>query len=201
MKTRQRTKTCVHLRPSVANVVSFILITLFLPAFTAPAQTTEQNTYARFLNIGIEQMKAADYQGAINSFEQARRYNDSAAAAHLGLGIAYFHLHEEQYAESELKRALEINPREATAYQFLGELYYRKDDLDSAVSYWEKAVELDPSASGLRARLERVRREHQTEKDFNRDVTRLDGLSSGYLKTPTAKLAALCRTILTEKYR
>jgi tetratricopeptide (TPR) repeat protein len=159
MKTQQLTKTRIHLFPSVAKVAFFILTTLFFTVFTAPAQITEQNAYARFLNKGIEQMKAADYQAARNSFEQARRYNDSAAAAHLGLGIAYFHLRNE------------INPREATAYQYLGELYYRKDDLDSAASYWEKAVELDPSASGPRARLERVRREHKTEKDFNQDVT------------------------------
>jgi len=119
----------------------------------------------------MEQMKAADYQGALNSFEQARRYNDSAAAAHLGLGITYFHLRNDQCAERELNRALEINPREVIAYQFLGELYYRKDDIDSAASYWEKAVALDPSASGLRARLERVRKEHKTEKDFTQDVT------------------------------
>ena len=155
----------------MAKVAFFILMTLFLTVFTAPAQTNEQNAYARFLNKGIEQIKAADYEAARNSFEQARRYNDSAAAAHLGLGIAYFYLRNDQYAERELNRALEINTREATAYQYLGELYYRKDDLESAASYWEKAVELDPSASGPRARLERVRREHKTEKDFNQDVT------------------------------
>jgi tetratricopeptide (TPR) repeat protein len=171
MKTQQLTKTCIHPCPSVAKIAFFILMTFFFTVLVAPAQTTQQNTYTRFLNNGIEQMKAADYQAARNSFEQACRYNDFAAAAHLGLGIAYFHLRHDQYAERELNRALEINPREATAYQFLGELYYRKDDLDSAASYWEKAVELDPSASGLRARLERVRREHKTEKDFNRDVT------------------------------
>jgi len=171
MKTHQLTKNRIHLCISVAKVAFFILMTLFFTVFTAPAQTNEQNAYARFLNKGIEQIKAADYEAARNSFEQARRYNDSAAAAHLGLGIAYFYLRNDQYAERELNRALEINPREATAYQYLGELYYRKDDLESAASYWEKAVELDPSASGPRARLERVRREHKTEKDFNQDVT------------------------------
>jgi tetratricopeptide (TPR) repeat protein len=152
--------------------ISFILLTvLLLAAITVHAQTAEQNTYARFLNNGMEQMKAADYRAARNSFEQALRYNDSDSAAHLGLGIAYFQLRDDRYAERELNRALEINPREATAYQFLGELYYRKDDLASAASYWEKAVELNPSVNGLRARLERIRREHKTEKDFNRDVT------------------------------
>jgi tetratricopeptide (TPR) repeat protein len=171
MRTQQLTKTRIYLCPSVAKIAFFTLTTLFFTVTTVPAQTTEQNAYARFLQNGMEQMKASDYQAARNSFEQARRYNDSAAAAHLGLGMAYFHLRDDQYAERELNRALEINPREATAYQFLGELYYRKDDLDSAASYWEKAVELDPSSSGLRARLERIRREHKTEKEFNRDVT------------------------------
>ena len=171
MKTQQLTKNCIHLYPSVAKVAFFILTTLFFPVLNALAQPAEQNAYARFLNNGLEQMKAADYHGALNSFEQARRHNDSAAAAHLGLGIAYFHLRNDQDAERELNRALAINPREVLAYQFLGELYYRKDDIDSAASYWEKALALDPSASGLRDRLERVRKEHTTEKDFNRDVT------------------------------
>ncbi len=135
------------------------------------AQTAEQNTYARFLKKGVEQIKAADYRAARDSFEQALRYNDSDFAAHLGLGIAYFQLHDDKYAEWELTRALEINPREATAYQFLGELNYRNDDLESAISCWEKAVELNPSNNGLQARLERVRKEHNTEKDFKRDVT------------------------------
>ncbi len=155
----------------MAKVAFSIFTTLFFIVPTAQAQATEQNAYARFLNDGMKQMKAADYQAARNSFEQARRYNDYASAAHLGLGIAYFYLRDDQHAERELKRALEINPRETTAYQFLGELYYRRDDLESAASYWEKAVELDPSASGLRDRLERIRREHKTEKDFNQDVT------------------------------
>lgn len=171
MKTHQLIKTRIHLFKNVVKIVFFIHTTLLFTILPAPAQTTEQNAYARFLNNGIEQMKAADYQAALKSFEQARRYNDSAAAAHLGLGIVYFHLNDDQHAERELNRTLEINPRETTAYQFLGELYYRKDDLDSAVSYWEKAVELNPSASGLRTRLERIRREHKTEKDFNQDVT------------------------------
>jgi tetratricopeptide (TPR) repeat protein len=68
-------------------------------------------------------------------------------------------------------KAVELNPREPAAYQFLGEIAYRKDDLESAAAYWEKAVALNPNAPGLKARLDRIRREHTTEKDFNRDVT------------------------------
>jgi tetratricopeptide (TPR) repeat protein len=150
--------------------VVLLLLVLFISSI-ALSQTAEQNTAQRFIKSGVEQMKSSDYQGARDSFEQAVRNNDSSSAAYIGLGIANYHLRNDTDAERALNRAAEINPREATAYQFLGELSYRKDDLDTAVKYWEKAVELNPSATALRARLERIKKEHQTEKDFNHDVT------------------------------
>ncbi len=152
-------------------IITALVIGLFSSVLTVHAQTAEQNTYARFIKTGVEQIKKADYQGARDSFEEALRINDTAAEGHLGLGMAYFHLKDDRLAERELTRAIEISPKEFAAYQVLGELYYRKDDLESAASAWEKAVELSPSHADLRARLERIRREHKTEKDFNRDVT------------------------------
>jgi tetratricopeptide (TPR) repeat protein len=142
-----------------------------LLASAALAQTTGQNAYARLLRAGSEQMKSGDYQGARDSYAEALRYNDSDPAVHLGLGTAYFQLRDDNAAERELTKAAELNPGESTAYQFLGEIYYRKNDLETAASYWEKAVGLNPSSGSLRARLERIRKEHKTEKDFNRDVT------------------------------
>jgi tetratricopeptide (TPR) repeat protein len=142
-----------------------------LLASAALAQTAEQNTYARFVKAGSEQMQHGDYQTARDSFAEALRYDDSGFFGHLGLGMAYFHLRDDNAAERELAKASELNPKEPAAYQLLGEIYYRKDDLETAASYWEKAVGLNPSDSGLRARLERIRKENKTEKDFNRDVT------------------------------
>ncbi len=144
---------------------------LLLTASTVFAETVELNAYARSIKAGSEQMTAGDYQAARDSFEQAIENNNSSPDGHLGLGIAYFHLRDDKYAERELLKAIELNPRASTAYQFLGELYYRKDDLETAVTYWEKAVELNPSATDLRARLERIRKEHKAEKDFSREVT------------------------------
>lgn len=144
------------------------LMTCLCPVF---AQTAEQNTYARYMKTGSEQMKTGDYQAARASFEQALRYNDSAFDVHLGLGVAYFNLQDDKYAERELSKAAEISPKTSAAYQYLGELYYRKDDLETAAMYWEKAVALNPSATDIRARLDRIRREHKTEMNFNRDVS------------------------------
>jgi len=151
------------------------LIALLIGIFTIPSsaftQSAEQNTAAHNISNGVQQLKKGDYQAARDSFEQAIRYSDESPAGHAGLGIAYFHLRNDKDAERELRRAVELNPREVIAYQFLGELYYRKDDLDTAATYWEKAVEINPSDTALSARLERIRKEQKTEKDFNRDLT------------------------------
>ena len=153
------------------NPLLLIVLGIMLSASSAFAQSAELHTAARFIKAGSEQLKARDYLAARDSFEQALRYNDDSGAAHLGLGIAFYHLRDDGYAARELNRAASINPREALAFQFLGELYYRRDDLALAISYWEKAVELNPSADNLRVRLERIRKEHGAEKDFNHDVT------------------------------
>lgn len=155
------------------NIYRIILykLAVLVVAATASAQSAEQNTAARFIRIGMEQMKSGNYEAARDSFTEAIRYNDGEPTTHLGLGIAYYQLRDDKGAERELTKAVELNANETTAYQFLGELYYRRDDLETAAAYWEKAVGLDPSNEALRARLERIRREHKTEKDFNRDVT------------------------------
>lgn len=119
----------------------------------------------------MESLGKGDYSTARASFEEAVKLDDKASAGHLGLGTAYYHLREDRLAERALLRALELSPNDAVPYQILGELYYRKDDIESALSYWEKAVQLNPTNDRLRARLERIRREHLTERNFNRDVT------------------------------
>ncbi len=145
---------------------------VFAASSTIQAQTAaERNTATRLVRTGMEQVNGGNYQAARDSFEEAIRYDDSDSAAHLGLGIVYFHLHDDRDAERELMRAAQLDPRQAAPYLILGELYYRKDDLEAAVSYWQKAVDLNPSDAGLRSRLDRIKKEHRTEKDFNRDVT------------------------------
>lgn len=130
-----------------------------------------QRRYSPLVTSGMERLKKSDYAGAIEYFEMAVKENDKDSWAHLGLGIAYYHIREDGLAERELTRAAGLNPEDTAAYRMLGELAYLRDDPEAALSYWEKAVRLDPSDGILKARLDRVRREHLTEKDFNRDAT------------------------------
>src|SRR3989304_534526 len=92
-------------------------ITLMLSIPVVHAQTAEQNTYARFIRTGAEQIKKGDYQAARDSFEGALRITDSEAGGHLGLGIAYFHLKFASVAHGNSSLAVEIIPKESTAYQ------------------------------------------------------------------------------------
>ena len=154
-----------HLNP----IALFVLI--FISSSAIAQTTTDINTYNRFMKRGSEQFQAGDYPAARDAFNEALGYHEAGAQGHLGLGLAYFHLHEDKYAERELSRAAALDPAAGEAYQWLGELSYRNDDLETAVKYWEKALELNPAGKVVRARLERVRKEHVTEKDFSRDVT------------------------------
>lgn len=161
-------------RPVQEQKTAFALVlVVFLGAapLSAPAQTAEQNTAGRYLREGNASLTVREYRSAAEAFEQALRYNDNSESAHLGLGIAYFHLREDRLSERELMRVLELNPGQAAACQVLGELAYRRDDLETAAAWWQKAAELDPANAAVKARLERIQREHRTEKDFNRDVT------------------------------
>lgn len=151
----------------VALVFFFVLAGL---SSAAHAQSAERNTCNRMVMTGSERLKQGDHRGARDAFEEAIKYFDADPAAHLGLGIANFHLKDDRVAERELQRALELDPREKTAYQVLGDIAQRRDDLGAAAANWEKALELDPSNGALRTRLERIRREHRTEQDFNREV-------------------------------
>jgi len=153
------------------NKTALVLLAALILGTSSSAQTTAPNDYEQFLKMGKDRLKAGDYKAACDSFEQAVRYNDSASDGHLGLGMAYFYLRKDANAENELNKVIELNSKSSEAYALLGELYYRKDNFEKAAAHWEKAIELNPSNDGLRAVLDRIKREHRIEKEFNREVT------------------------------
>ncbi|MDH4163036.1 MAG: tetratricopeptide repeat protein [Nitrospirota bacterium] len=148
-----------------------LTISLFFLATPAWGQTAELTTYKRYVKSGFEQLDAKNFQSARDDFDSALRYYQSDGAAYLGLGAVYFHLKDDRAAERALTRALELNPQEKNAYQIMGEMAYRRDDPAEAITAWEKALAIDPSDAALKARLDRIKKEHRTEQYFNREVT------------------------------
>ena len=90
----------------------FLLVIFLLSQLSsAIAQnSTDINTYNRFMKKGSEQLQAGDYHAARDSFNEALRYFEGGASGHLGLGLAYFHLRDDKYAERELSRAAATRP-------------------------------------------------------------------------------------------
>lgn len=153
-------------------VVLLVLFPLSLAGARAhAAPTAEENTYQRHVRDGFSLLRQGDHRAARARFEEALRYREGDATVYLGIGIASFHLRDDSAAVRALEKVLELDPREKWAYRALGDLAYRRDDLESAAANWEKVLGIDPGDAELRGRLERIQREHRTEKDFNRDVT------------------------------
>jgi len=161
----------------IITVRLFAAMCLLVPLFSAFlatslfAQSAEINTYRRYVKSGFERLNAGEYKAARDDFDSALSYWQDDASAYVGLGAVYFHLQEDREAERALNQALAKNPRDKRAYQILGEIAYRRDDLAEAMIAWEKALEIDPSDAALRSKVERIKKEHRTERDFNRDVT------------------------------
>jgi tetratricopeptide (TPR) repeat protein len=153
----------------LTSLLVLLALASALPSFALTS--AELNTYQRIVQEGFSLLRTGEHRAARDRFEEALRFHDGDAAAYLGLGIASFHLHEDRAAQRALERALELDPRGRWAYRALGDLAYRRDDLEGAAGNWSRALELDPGDRELRARIERIRREHRTEKDFNKDVT------------------------------
>ncbi len=174
------------------------LVFLVLFSSAAVAGSAEQNTYVRLVIQGSQQLKKGDYQAARDSFYEALKYNDEDAAAHLGIGVASVHLKDDAEAERELNRAIALDAKSYGAYEWLGELYYRRDDLESAIAAWEQALTVDPSAEALKKRLERVRKEQKTEKDFSKDYT--SHFQIKYEGSEQIETGRIVRNILEDAY-
>lgn len=160
-----------------ARTRAFFGIVLVAAAIALPlpravgAPSAEINTYRRYVMEGFALLRQGEHRSARDRFEEALRYHEEDATAYLGLGVSFFHLQDDHAAVRALERALELDPRQKWAYQTLGEIAYRRDDLERAAEQWARALEIEPNDTTLRSRLDRIRREHRTEKHFNKDVT------------------------------
>mgnify|MGYP001227893002 CR=1 FL=1 len=61
-------------------------------------------------------------------------------------------------------------PEQARAHELLARSLYRLGENRRAIEAWEEALRLDPAQEGVRAALERVRREEAVEKDLLTDL-------------------------------
>ena len=93
---------------------------------------------------GMEQMKAHDYQGAVQSFTKAIALHPKNARAYASRGSAHQRLEENEAAVADYSDAIRLKPDGAFAYAGRGVCLVRLRRDDDAFADFNRALELDP---------------------------------------------------------
>src|SRR5262249_17469724 len=104
-----------------------------------------------------------DYDGAIEMYWTATRYNSKAAGAYINWGVGLSGKHDNDGAIRKYRKAIEIDPKSALAYTNWGAALETRKDYDGAVAKYQMALEVDPKYADAYAYWGDVLR---TRKDF-----------------------------------
>jgi tetratricopeptide (TPR) repeat protein len=108
------------------------------------------------LNKGVNAFRAAQFQEAIDHFQQAASLDPKLLNARLYLAMSYFQQYAPggdspdnkkigQQAVDAFKNVLDLDPKNATALAYIGQLYYNMRDLDDAKQFEQRRESIDPN--------------------------------------------------------
>lgn len=93
-------------------------------------------------NQAVSKLSKGDYNGALQTFNQAIKTDAKMAEAYLGRGIAYSELRQRQAAISNYNQAIKLEPAFAEAYLNRADEYATLGKRDEAIADFEKAAQL-----------------------------------------------------------
>lgn len=108
------------------------------------------------LNKGVNAFRAAQFQEAIDHFQQAASLDPNLLNARLYLAMSYFQQYAPggdsadnkkigQQAVDAFKNVLELDQSNSTALAYIGQLYYNMKDFDHAREFEQRRQNLDPN--------------------------------------------------------
>lgn len=108
------------------------------------------------LNKGVQSFKSANYEGAINHFQQAVQLDPNLPMARLYLATAYSqqvvphmqtpdNLQNAQLAIQNFESVLQKQPQNMSALKGIAALYLNIDDFANAKAYQNKVLAVDPN--------------------------------------------------------
>jgi len=108
------------------------------------------------LNKGVNAFRAAQFQEAIDHFQQAASLDPKLLNARLYLAMSYFQQYAPggdspdnkkigQQAVDAFKNVLELDANNSTALAYIGQLYYNMKDFEDAKEYEHRRQSLDPN--------------------------------------------------------
>lgn len=97
--------------------------------------------------LGIEYVKAQEFEPAIPLLTKAIEVNARAYPSLYALSVAQYNLRQLPAATESIRRAVNLNPKSSNAQLWLGMLLRQTDKLDEAESYLKQADHLAASKS------------------------------------------------------
>ena len=119
---------------------------------------------ANAIAAGFEQ-KRGNYADAARYLEAALAYQPEQPAMLENYAAILLRLARPEEALERARQATRVSPQSAEAFLLLGYAYYRTDRNREAIAAFRRSLQLRPDER-VRALLERVERESQTEADF-----------------------------------
>jgi len=150
----------------------------------------EQNAWAA--------MKAGKPQAAVEAFREAIRLEPKNPMLRLGAGVAELQLRHDSQAKVHFEQALVLDPSLTLARAQLAQVIRRQGDLNEAIRQYEIVAAEAASDPGVRATLERWKRERELHERMRLEVG--DFFTVSYEGEQDAAMAAQALESLNKAY-
>ena len=97
-----------------------------------------------WLNMGIAQQKAGEYEEALESYREVLRIDDNIADAWASMAMIFFELKQIDKAKKHYKIALEKDSASFKTWNNLGVLYFSEVKYEKARICFEEALKIMP---------------------------------------------------------
>lgn len=127
---------------------------------------TRINLIKSYIGQAIKEKKAGQYDRATELLLNALDIEDDIPEIRVLLASTYFDQGDLTSAKGELRIAYLLSPDNPSITSFLGEIYFQEGYLQKALYFWNQAYQQEPYNDNLVKKIDRVKREYETQKNF-----------------------------------
>ena len=119
----------------------------------AAPQSTDNQDWMRWNNLGIGYLDQLQHEDAIHAFEQVTRLRPDYKDAYINLGLTYIDWEKYDEARQPLEKALTLQPNDARAFYYMALVERRARHSEAEIADLEKVVAQFPESRDARREL------------------------------------------------